>query len=543
MSGISTTRGFASPTSNSSSETDERSSERGYIMAMTALLLIPLMIFAAFAVDVGAWYAQAARTQRAADAAALAAVVWMPNEATATTAALDVAAKNGYVHGVNATVTVERQGAQQVKVHIVSEGSVYFGAVVMDSIDIERFAVAEYILPVPMGNPTNVLGGGNIPGIGDGIWLSINGICWPREHGDLFSVRSAENLSGVVPTPKGRFNTCLGTGYSGPVSPTYDSEGYTYVIDVPEGSGDVNVQIFEPGNCPDTGAGDSHDLGWAGTQDWARPPSDHPGPKLNARLYAADDTPLSDQDNLDAPPVANVTFGRNDCNAGIGGDPHWYNVATIPAGNPGRWFLRVRGVSHELSGDIDDRVAGLNNYALRLARGSDNSQCSRLSTPTCPQIFAKDWLSLHRPVFPGGELVANFYLAEISEVHAGKTVEIIMFDLGEGMHDVQIQSPGGISMPFEYQIYDCELFDTCTTPALQTHDPACGGTPCLDVRADKFNDHAVRVLVDLPAGYDCDGESHCWWKVRYDANGGDREPTDRTTWSVRVIGDPVRLTE
>ncbi len=504
--------------------TDERSTERGYIMAMTALLLIPLMIFAAFAVDVGAWYAQAARTQRAADAAALAAVVWMPSEPLATAAALDVAAKNGFVHGVNATITVERQGAQQVKVHIESEGTVYFGAVVMDAITIERFAVAEYILPVPMGNPTNVLGAGNIPGAGDGIWLSVNGICWPRQHGDPFSVRA---IGGTT------WDNCQGgTSYAGTPSPTYDPEGYTYVIQV-DGSSSVDVQIFEPGNC----TGDSHDLDWAGPN----PPG---GPRLNARLYASDNTPLSDQDNLDAPPVADVYYDWADCDAGTVGDPHWYPVATIPSGQPGRWFLRVRAVSHELTGDVNDMMGGLNNYALRVAPGGNTTTCSSLTTgSSCPQIFAKDWLSVHRPDFTGVP-IANFYLAEIAQEHAGKTVEIVMFDVGEGMHDVQIQSPGGTSMPFEYQIYDCEMFGTpCPAPPLTTHDSSCGGTPCLDVTGGTYNDRSVRVLVDLPASYNCDGQTHCWWKIRYDATGSGEGPHDRTTWSVRVIGDPVRLTE
>ncbi len=519
MSGISTTRGSASPTSNSSSETDERSSERGYIMAMTALLLIPLMIFAAFAVDVGAWYAQAARTQRAADAAALAAVVWMPNEATATTAALDVAAKNGYVHGVNATVTVERQGAQQVKVHIVSEGSVYFGAVVMDSINIERAAVAEYILPVPMGNPSSALGTGDLYGGAEGIWLAINGVCQDRRQGDPFSVLRYNSPSN---------NACdSGGSYTGSINDNYDQEGYVFVVNVPVGAGEVKVQLYEPGLCTGS-ANDNYGVN---------------GPRLNLRLYAADDTPLSDQDNLDQPPTADVDFARTDCNSGIAGDPHWYEAATIPGGNPGRWFLRVRGINHLISGDDADRVAGLNGFAIRLASNGSTNPCSSLSVPTCPEIFAKDWLSLWRPDL-GGTNVADFFLAEIDQVHAGKTVEIVLFDPGEGMNNLQIKSPGGTSMPFEYQRYDCGSLQTnCADPGLQTND-TCGGNPCLvvDNPYGQYNDHSVRVLVDLPAGYDCDGETHCWWKIRYTKTSGGA-PTDRTTWSVRVIGDPVRLTE
>ena len=35
-------------------------SEKGYILAMAALLLIPMLAFTGFATDVGAWYARGA---------------------------------------------------------------------------------------------------------------------------------------------------------------------------------------------------------------------------------------------------------------------------------------------------------------------------------------------------------------------------------------------------------------------------------------------------------------------------------------------------
>ena len=54
--------------------------EKGYVLIMAALLLLPLLAFAGFAVDIGSWYTYANRMQRAADAAALAGVVWMPND-------------------------------------------------------------------------------------------------------------------------------------------------------------------------------------------------------------------------------------------------------------------------------------------------------------------------------------------------------------------------------------------------------------------------------------------------------------------------------
>src|SRR5690349_4242481 len=71
--------------------------DRGYALIMTALLLVPLMVMTAFAVDVGAWYAQSTRIQRAADAASLAGVPYVAtNLNLARELAYDAAAANGF---------------------------------------------------------------------------------------------------------------------------------------------------------------------------------------------------------------------------------------------------------------------------------------------------------------------------------------------------------------------------------------------------------------------------------------------------------------
>ena len=58
------------PEPNRAAVADERDAERGYVVALTALLLVPMLVFTAFATDVGAWYVRAQEIQRAADAAA-----------------------------------------------------------------------------------------------------------------------------------------------------------------------------------------------------------------------------------------------------------------------------------------------------------------------------------------------------------------------------------------------------------------------------------------------------------------------------------------
>lgn len=517
--------------SERSTGVEQDKSEGGYVLIMTALLLIPMLVFAAFAVDVGGWYAQAARTQRASDAAALAAVVWMPDEDRATEAALDVAARNGFVDGVNAEIIVERVGEQQVRVRIKSKGEVYFGAPVMESIDIERFAVAEYVLPVPLGNPTSELGTGDAAG-GDGIFLSINGVCMGRTQGDPFSARrfQAEQAEGC--------NNGTGT-YKLGENLNYDSDGYTYVIDVPEGAGVVNVEIKQPGLSCDNYEDDRSDQ------------NGRTGARLNARLYANDATPLSDYDNLEQAPVADVTFSEFACTGGIAGDNEWYSIGQIPASASGRWFLQVRGVDDVITGDSRDRSNGLNDYSLRARKSGTYAKCSSLNDATCPQIYAKDWLSIYRPTFPLTTGAAEFYLAEIGSEHAGKKIEIQLFDAGEGMNNLQILGPNGVAQDFTWEIYTCGMLNTqCTDPqeGVVKNADNCG-VPCLATQDsnnnDRFNDKAARILIELPGSYNCFGQSNCWWKIRYTPNSGNnaRQPTDRTTWGVAVIGDPVRLIE
>ncbi len=59
----------------------------GYILVTLGLMIIPLMAFAALAVDVGSWYARTTELQKAADSAALAGVIWAPDYARARTVA------------------------------------------------------------------------------------------------------------------------------------------------------------------------------------------------------------------------------------------------------------------------------------------------------------------------------------------------------------------------------------------------------------------------------------------------------------------------
>ncbi|MCP4225114.1 MAG: hypothetical protein GY773_17385 [Actinomycetia bacterium] len=520
------------------------SDDNGYVMPMTALLLVPLMIFAALAVDIGSWFVRADQAQRAADAAALGGTVWLPDFGKATEVAQDIAARNGFrdpawvaVNGgtANATVTspgITSDGGLQVDVTVNSPS--FFGSVVLDSISIKRTSVAAVTAPVRMGNPTNALGTGNLDetelGITpDGVWLSLNGWCQDHQQGDPISVgRYGATQAG------GQFWDTCNSATLGP-NPTLDTSGYTFVVEVPVGAGQVELEVFEPGLCTDTDGGDL----LYSADDGIYPD----GPRLNFRVYANDSTDLYHEDNLAATPVADILYNTTDCTGGGGLGGRWYPLHTISAAaaSEGRWYIQanVRQNVNEYE---------LNSFAIRARPAADTTLCSSMTESTCPSVYALEWLSLFRPEFGGGAFAgqpAEFFLAEISDEHAGKTMEITMFDPGEGMENAQFLDPAGDEISFDHRLVNCSVGLMCSDPTTwpETSNVAndtCGGVPCLDVTNSRFQDQWILLTVDLPADYSCG--SSCWWKVRYTPEAG-VAVTDRATWGVRVIGGPVHLIE
>ena len=82
----------------------------GFVIVWMALMLLVLLAFCGFGIDVANWWFVGQKEQRAADAAALAGSVYLPNDfPTGRAQAIFVAAQNGYKNGVNATVTATQE--------------------------------------------------------------------------------------------------------------------------------------------------------------------------------------------------------------------------------------------------------------------------------------------------------------------------------------------------------------------------------------------------------------------------------------------------
>jgi len=134
----------------------------GVAAVLVALLVIPLVLFAALGVDVASWHSRVSFLQKSADAAAAAGSVWMPNLIKATTVAEESLAMNGIVDGVDDVTVAVTEGSTptSLRVELTDQSAErYLSQMLSGDQVITRFAEAEYFLPLPLGSPLNYFGG------------------------------------------------------------------------------------------------------------------------------------------------------------------------------------------------------------------------------------------------------------------------------------------------------------------------------------------------------------------------------------------------
>ncbi len=522
-------------------ERQKRSDEGGYVAAMTALLLIPMMIFTAFAVDVGAWYAQASAVQTAADAASLAAVPMMPDRDAAYIAALDEANRNGFTHGVDGVnVAVSFPDARSVNTTITVDAEIYFSAVVISSsFDITRASRAEYVLPIPMGSPTNVLGFGSNDGplrAGDmaaaNYWLLEGGPCQPAHHGDVAAAKYNETHSG---------SWCgnYGTPRSNWKQRSEDRDGgYFFVVDIPAGLPvSSELFIYDPGICGGDGQG--------------KPGENATGAiPLGWRAWNSNGTPLIPGDDFvdtSISPGGNF-WTSTDCGGSVATNGGWTKSnMTFPANataDPIRYYVQTKAYGATAN--------NWNHYSFWLRPMGTNASCSTLVTALCPTIAAEEWIPV-RAEGTGNGIPMTLYLAEIEPVHAGKTLNVVLWDPGEGMDNIQVIGPDGATLDFTWSSDDLlnhapvNASDTCSGKPCLWLDPVSNNYPAKTNLPGwgnhwRFNGRTVTLSVPLDAQTDFTSYTNYWFKIRF-APTSTKTAIEWASFSINVTGDPIRLTD
>ena len=136
---------------------------RGQVLIITSGVLVALIALIGLVIDLGWYQVNALRVQRAADAAALAGVVFLPNQAiSAYATARAEAVKNDYddLDPIDVVTPVQDPGnPRRLNVTIETQIDTFFIRVIgFNTLPVRRTAAAEFVLPVPMGSPLNYYG-------------------------------------------------------------------------------------------------------------------------------------------------------------------------------------------------------------------------------------------------------------------------------------------------------------------------------------------------------------------------------------------------
>lgn len=547
--------------------------DRGLALPLMALVLVAMLGVAGLVVDLGSWQVEASRVQQAADSAALAGVVLLPDgDAAAIARAREIAAANGFDHtDADVDVIVTPLPNESLEVTVTKRNVPQYLTQAVRGDDpptITRRSTAQYIQPVPLGSPRNFLGTNGLNAAYAGLsgtnavenyYLAISGLCTRREFGDRIVPRAMNNSSSG--------NGCTVGTNGTKANPERDPNGYLFGVRVPESNGGapVDIQMYDAPMCPAT-----------------REASRNTEFSLEAGTVIPYTVTVRRLDNLD-PYLGTVlstrTFTGNSsnatgvCRAGSTDDGNctpflgdrlrqcWVTLAQVTAA--GDYTIQVNPVAV-------NTPTNHNLFSLRASRNGSFAPCTsdpavgnagNPATPAfsaeCTQVFATE----HVPVAARGTGAPVFFLADIDSQHNNKTMQVTLYDSAEGALRIELLAPDGQPADFTWEVLcsdgsQANSGGNCPDPdeAGPTDGRSGGATPDdeIDVsgsgtrtfsqntQSGKYSDRLLRLTVQLPANIDTAYGGNTWWKIRYTGGPGGFTG-DRTTWSVQLLGDPVRL--
>jgi hypothetical protein len=402
--------------------------------------------------------------------------------------------------------------------------------------------------PLALGSAENSFGTGALSlGTGDPthIWAAVNGYCTSKENGDEF-------LSAFDATWDGTNWLCSGTPDTHTPTATandeYNPAGYSYDIVTPTTAGllaaPLTVQAYDPAYEPAQCAGQP---GGTVSQAGGQTPdlSLATGTSITTTYtlaYAPTPDNSADDTAVTGPYVA-ASGDATTCG-------QWATLFTIPTGSPNGYYrLQVSTTSGEANSD------GVNAFGLRVFSGAAFARCSTVASSSwyssaCPVVQGETALSVYAN--ESGS-TGTFSLDQVPAADAGSTMDVNLFDPGEGSNDLELLNPDGVAVPFTWK-----TIDSCPLPPPHTASTDCAEdlgftpmsgsgtdldltgaiTPPVGERSNSvFNDRQVQLSVVVPANYTADNGG--WWSVKYISGNGTVQ--DRTTWTVTIIPAGVVL--
>jgi hypothetical protein len=232
------------------------------LLALTGTLLLGGV---GIAVDLAVGYMYSIAAERAAAAAALSGVIFMPDQFTpaqaipvgsrndATDRAIDEAKRNGFdpadaANGVGISITAVPGHPNQLKVLVARNSPVFFMELFgFSAYRVSRGAIAAYLQPISLGQPGNQLGSSvSQLGASSFYFMRTEGYATDRSQGDAYT-----------PSPNGGLGTSSDVhsiSFQNGTEPrditVSDRGGYNFRINIPSSGG--LIQIYNAAFSPDS---------------------------------------------------------------------------------------------------------------------------------------------------------------------------------------------------------------------------------------------------------------------------------------------------
>lgn len=547
--------------------------ERGFVLVWTIFMFMGLFAVAGFSIDLSNWYLHIQRNQRAADAASLSGAVYLPAhdstchliDAAAWAAAVDAAEKTLSKNGVDpasAQITPVCGKPTALSVQLTFEVHNAFMALFdRPSNTFTRLAVAEHAPGIAMGSPSNVLGSEPTYGASLGyaaadtwqapsptapnFWLNISGDAVGKQYGDRWTSKYC--TGGWISAG------CTMAGYN----TEWDGTGNTYTVKIPAGTtGSVSLEAFDAVNSDvgddclrdgmkaietanagnplytsgenspyctgDQGFGDTY---IADTTFVVMTPKESPGGSQVVAGCTHTFPGYSDADLQNGTAWANTTWRDS--------FRRWVEICRINmASNPtGDYIVRVTTSPDE---------SGMNRFAMRAGvlsgSGVNIGMSKKLNVHSVGRFTTTTSI---------GSTTHIYYLARIMPYHAGKTLVINAFDIGDtalvdGPTDVRLLPPTNSN----WTSLNC----TVTTGGTGASITPCGLTGIDPFSNSGWNGQSAVFTVPVPTNYTCadTNPDGCWIRVEYlshPTSPGPHVTNDTIAWTAEAGGSPVHIIE
>jgi Flp pilus assembly protein TadG len=551
-----------------------RPDERGFFLVFLAVLLTTLLALAGFAVDFWHWTHEGSRMQKAADAAALAGSVYMPENpgGIAFTTAKQIASRNGFTDGAGDVVITAKKGVRPNQLNVTIKKTVanYFGTLVgANTTTIVKHAVGEYERSVNMGSPINQFG--NDPESTAAHGTSQYPDFWANVFGPRSSKAKGDAYQGNVCT--GSTDNCSGSNVD------YDPLGYFYGLEVKPGAvGPLEVDVYDPefahvgDNCGNTNnlagaaalppnfnplfpvanpavryAIDATSRYCSGDMYYSDAGENNGPPWTTYFLRSPDDTPNDPTNN---PVVCSVNFPGYNANLVTAlqalipqtGAPdlfvkyfrQWYRVCTVNSPETGTYFLQVE-TAKKADGTPTPQGSGANRFAIRAGLQGN------FATPNL-RVFGEARIGIYANA-PAAN--TTFFLARVLPGAESRNLVVNFFDTGDaaaaGTLTVLPPPDSNVGASFPGCTYTPPP-GTSTGPPWGTFTNTQSGCRITNVSSATYNGQWIQFKIPIPDNYDCsfDDPNGCWTRINF---AFPSNVQDTTTWTARIEGDPVRLVE